>query len=1122
MAATIRDEDLMFSDEEYQELFGEMLCSHYVAQGMDEVEAAETVLQNFLDPKWKMDIAHQVQTKNEVVPSLRTFFEAVDADRIGEADEICDTYFGTEDQMLATMEKDYPDAPEALAELGSVVEVVEARAKLIEKKKGDGQKLDTFLRKFFLRIPPWDGVEGEDKAAELLSTYYFRKRWTDLYDVLKTHYPKALELTELANYLYDSEEEPPQLLDTQTRGHVGYTLSQKTYTETQGGEGLTSGQSGSGGDVDTKMSTQPKPSFPAEDSVAAVVAARRPEMTRKFWLESNAKIAKHYYRYRKGGFIKRMTRNVGLTVAFRVYYGVILLLAAVYWLAYAVHFEYQLLWKLFTSVPVANGGFLPQLGLVCMLWVSIYMFASFLTTITKTLTQWVFLDDAIFFGDVNFAKLWEERVDTKQHRPRLTSIMNPLYTRRPRNPVPLHLTAVLPPHMRLTVFGLPTSRNLCREWYLAGMILFTTVIPLFYAVIRSPVEGQNIFFAVPYFIEWCVGYGIAVHAVLFAYAWSLSVRSKYRAYYEWRKFKRPQGVSLGADPAVLPEWGMDQTTVGQNSIAFFCSLAPVIIMFWMTFRSEAESSEWSGIALAALFCLFIIREVVRDVKYKQTTFFVVTTLIFLFVVMGIVGNAKLDYTAVLLFLFLVVVAQGFTVPHRVRATKYVDVESVHKLMGAKLSGQDQKDKKAAKRAAKRAAKGDDRVEVRVDDDADARSDAYSDAVEEDGRRLLPQDKVASLSNSAVREVASGGHKTSEDAIPLKRLCLALCNFPCCPWSYKDLDKPHPYPHFANHPAYYGSANTKSYQHPLRKVQQSVSVPVMIWFMLLVLVCSGAVIGLARRFEEPTDGGGSFLDRGQAVNLATAGPQANPILNPPTRLPYPVCSMGFGGLSITDMAILAELSYYPTYQTNTTVARMLSQGGYDRIHGALYDGPYGEQVGENSTMYRVIVTGYRNTATSHVVLVVRSNLDGRELGRDLDIWGDSLAFQALAALIPVLNFFDVALASRWVATLAAAKRTFDGNEEPEYVFRPLIRAVEKLQAENHRTAVTLVGHGTNGGIAAVVGALTDKPVVAFSPPGSAFLTAKYDLKENPRHVTIVPAKSEMASIDQQVCVDAAHY
>lgn len=132
---------------------------------------------------------------------------------------------------------------------------------------------------------------------------------------------------------------------------------------------------------------------------------------------------------------------------------------------------------------------------------------------------------------------------------------------------------------------------------------------------------------------------------------------------------------------------------------------------------------------------------------------------------------------------------------------------------------------------------------------------------------------------------------------------------------------------------------------------------------------------------------------------------------------------------------------------------------------------------------------------------------------------------LSAIFPTIRFWSNNTAARVIEWLYELNRFFGLQEEAEY-YKPLVERVLDLSKKGRQVIIT--GHSLGGGLARIVGALTDQPSVSFSPPGLAMSHRKYSITQadgtvvrinnrglHGRSLAVVTDYDLLAQVDHQV-------
>jgi len=206
--------------------------------------------------------------------------------------------------------------------------------------------------------------------------------------------------------------------------------------------------------------------------------------------------------------------------------------------------------------------------------------------------------------------------------------------------------------------------------------------------------------------------------------------------------------------------------------------------------------------------------------------------------------------------------------------------------------------------------------------------------------------------------------------------------------------------------------------------------------------------------------------------------------PPSKLPlYASCNWNFGDLSLLDFALLSEMAYF--------------DGDYDsmkELTSILF--PHGEFNDINSTVwYETEGPTFIELPSSSLnitVIAIRGTDVGRlrDIMEDFKLYSEPIVFSLLSGVFPTIRFWAGATTSRIIQILYEMNAFFGLQGEAEY-YRLLTHRVEQLASQGQRVVMT--GHSLGGGLARIVGALTELPSVTFSPPGLELSHRKYSMQ-----------------------------
>jgi len=616
-----------------------------------------------------------------------------------------------------------------------------------------------------------------------------------------------------------------------------------------------------------------------------------------------------------------------------------------------------------------------------------------------------------------------------------------------------------------------------REVYVLVLLVTTTILPVLYAGIRIATEDGDMYPMLGHFTAWILALGITSIAYIGLNARYLSVRLKYAAI----KRLKYDGGQWNRNVRLLAEFGLDQVSVARNLAVLALCLLPLLVMWWLVSRNELQlSEEW--IVLGLLICLLMlaVREAIRSTGTAAYAPYVAGSLWVIFVILGIAATAQVSGMAAVIFVVGTFLFGGVELRH-----------------GSWFSGSDS-----------------------------------SGGVQPEGDPSLPQNPLAPTAertvppSPTVRSFAAAlGYKLVKDEeaepkqwLPCTRLFSAIFSCPCygscCsapeepseagwtpPAEEQDwrMDR-----HWYNDPSAFAS---------------SMNAPLMLWSLLSVVIAGGCALGVADELRQPV-----WKFSSEAVPKSSKGTYAVCKLRDERNL-----------FTIVDYAMLADLSY-------TQDGNEWSAGFNSRFNGSGYEivlpkGPsqriteairsdFGEDGGGSALSW---VHVYHHARRQHI-LVLRSNLEGRHLMRDLSVWGRSASAQLLSTLVPPVRIFTDQLMAGLVGGLGFLGLALDdGNHAVIDVTSPLTEFVQRLARNDtglvrgtgnvtggsvHGGSVVLVGHGTDGGFAAVVAAKLGLRSFTFGAPGTQWIRQNAGLPyPSPREIAVLSSSDPLAGVDK---------
>ena len=135
-------------------------------------------------------------------------------------------------------------------------------------------------------------------------------------------------------------------------------------------------------------------------------------------------------------------------------------------------------------------------------------------------------------------------------------------------------------------------------------------------------------------------------------------------------------------------------------------------------------------------------------------------------------------------------------------------------------------------------------------------------------------------------------------------------------------------------------------------------------------------------------------------------------------------------------------------------------------------------------------------------------------RDVDVWGDAVLYQLLAATTPLVALWDTADRTYFVRAMGLVKKLMRGSADVLDGVEAVVRA--RLEAGE---SVHVAGHGTHGGWAKVLAHKLKGRVsaVSFGPPGTRWTSEKFSAAEHAatNDVALIPKGSLFERVDRHV-------
>ena len=220
--------------------------------------------------------------------------------------------------------------------------------------------------------------------------------------------------------------------------------------------------------------------------------------------------------------------------------------------------------------------------------------------------------------------------------------------------------------------------------------------------------------------------------------------------------------------------------------------------------------------------------------------------------------------------------------------------------------------------------------------------------------------------------------------------------------------------------------------------------------------------------------------------------------------YPICYTRWSsiGLSITDMAFLADLAYK---MNNKRLDPILND--YFKDRNISWD-----LVFENSkkpSFFHV-----RNAENRVNIVSIKGTSDSRDWFENVKIWNEIAIFQIIGFLISTKILPDYFI-SKYVSFAAMFDYIFEHANSYWKVIDNYLVDMKNYTWIDHKEEYILVGHSLGGGLAKIIGSRNHLMSIGFSSPGDIYNHIKYNytVKDVQKYTTTIGARNDpLMSLD----------
>ena len=256
--------------------------------------------------------------------------------------------------------------------------------------------------------------------------------------------------------------------------------------------------------------------------------------------------------------------------------------------------------------------------------------------------------------------------------------------------------------------------------------------------------------------------------------------------------------------------------------------------------------------------------------------------------------------------------------------------------------------------------------------------------------------------------------------------------------------------------------------------------------------------LDERTIEVTNAGASVMTLASSINSATQGLQSDTdaftrVLERNTTGHYAVCGHTWHSLQLVDYALLSMLAYITPSEKNE-LPKLLKKL-FPHLEVSIRHLPSLQN--RRWLVFEVkrcqsggLWTGWQEGACRSLSVVSVSGTDISRIAdyaENLRMWTEPVALQILQTMFPTIRIWPRDSSSMVIRTIHDILSGL-GLEDNQWHYSEILDYVRQIPREQE---VVVTGHSLGGGIALVVGALTDRLAVALQPPGVFYSLAKHE-------------------------------